>query len=243
MQGHVHWRRRATGILVAFIAPTAVIAQSSDVELEEVVVTAQHVEEDLQKAAISATVASGDELVERGITDTAGLERLVPGISIAANNAYTNYNIRGITSGGVNALSDTSIAVNYNQVSLATPSSASGLYFDLERVELVNGPQGTLYGRNATAGAINVVARKPVLGELNGSMGADVGSYDTFNGRMVVNVPLSERVAMRVAGQSVNHGGYYSDGGSKKKKKKKKKKNQHDRAVRISFSSPSPPGT
>jgi iron complex outermembrane recepter protein len=225
MQGHLHSRRAAKGILFALMAPAAVVAQSVDLELEEVVVTAQHVEEDLQKAAISATVASGDELVERGITDTAGLERLVPGISIAPNNAYTNYNIRGITSGGVNALSDTSIAVNYNQVSLATPSSASGLYFDLERVELVNGPQGTLYGRNATAGAINVVARKPVLGELNGSMGVDLGSYDTFNGRMVVNVPLAERVAMRVAGQSVNHGGYYSDGGS----------NQHDRAVRLSF--------
>ncbi len=155
----------------------------------------------------------------------AGLERLVPGISIAPNNAYTNYNIRGITSGGVNALSDTAIAVNYNGVSLATPSSASGMYFDLERVELVNGPQGTLYGRNATAGAINVVAKRPVLNEFSTTVGADVGNYDIFNARAAVNIPLSENTAMRIAGQTVNHGGYYSDGNS----------NQHDKAARISF--------
>jgi iron complex outermembrane receptor protein len=236
MTRHLHWRFESTGILIALISPVAALAQTSTPlesatsagsgkELKEVIVTAQHVQENLQKAAISVTTATGDTLVTRGINDNSGLERLVPGISIAPNNAYTNYNIRGITSGGVNALSDTAIAVNYNGVSLATPSSASGLYFDLERVELVNGPQGTLYGRNATAGAINVVARKPVLNELSGSVGADVGNYDIFNARAAMNVPLSESMAMRIAGQTANHGGYYSDGNS----------NQHDKAVRVSF--------
>jgi iron complex outermembrane recepter protein len=236
MTRHFHWRFDATSLLIALISPVAALAQSSTQadpstsasngkELEEVIVTTQHMQENLQKAAVSVTVATGENLVLRGINDNAGLERLVPGISIAPNNAYTNYNIRGITSGGVNALSDTAIAVNYNGVSLATPSSASGLYFDLERVELVNGPQGTLYGRNATAGAINVVARRPVLGEFSASVGADAGNYDIFNGRATVNIPLSEKTAMRIAGQTVNHGGYYSDGNS----------NQHDRAARISF--------
>jgi iron complex outermembrane receptor protein len=236
MTRHFRWRFDATSFVIALISPVAALAQSttqpgpstsasSGRELEEVIVTAQHLEENLQKAAISVTTATGDTLVQRGINDNAGLARLVPGISIAANNAYTNYNIRGITSGGVNALSDTAIAVNYNGVSLATPSSASGMYFDLERVELVNGPQGTLYGRNATAGAINVVARKPVLNELSTSVGADVGTYDTFNARATLNIPLSDNTAMRIAGQTVNHGGYYSDGNS----------NQHDKAVRVSL--------
>ncbi|HXC59339.1 MAG TPA: TonB-dependent receptor [Steroidobacteraceae bacterium] len=226
MKGHLHRRLSASGLLVAMVAPATVLAQSAEkVELGEIIVTAQHVEENLQKAAISATIATGDSLIERGIVDTAGLAKLVPGISIAPNNAYTNYNIRGITSGGTNALSDTAIAVNYNEVSLATPSSASGLYYDLERVELVNGPQGTLYGRNATAGAINVVARKPIIGEFSGNIGLDGGNYDSFNGRFALNVPLSGIAAMRIAGQTANHSGYYSDGSS----------NQHDKAVRISF--------
>jgi len=233
MTRHFHWRFEATSVLFALISPIAALAQSStqaepgsnSKELEEVIVTTQHLQENLQKAAVSVTVATGDHLVMRGINDNAGLARLVPGISIAPNNAYTNYNIRGITSGGVNALSDTAIAVNYNGVSLATPSSASGLYFDLERVELVNGPQGTLYGRNATAGAINVVAKRPVLGEFSASVGADAGNFDIFNGRGTVNIPLSEKTALRIAGQTINHGGYYSDGNS----------DQHDRAARISF--------
>ena len=236
MARHVYGRFDASCILVALISPVAAFAQSAaqaesstsaggSKELEEVIVTAQHLEENLQKAAISATTATGDTLVQRGINDNAGLERLVPGISITPNNAYTNYNIRGITSGGVNALSDTAIAVNYNGVALATPSSASGMYYDLERVELVNGPQGTLYGRNATAGAINVVAKRPVIGEFSTTLGADVGNYNIFNGRATMNIPLSDNTALRIAGQTANHSGYYSDGNS----------DQHDRAVRVSF--------
>ena len=232
MKGQFERRLGATCVLVACVSPVTLMAAqpaspaaASEVQLEEVTVTAQHVEENLQKSAISATVATGDTLIDRGINDNAGLAKLVPGISIAANNAYTNYNIRGITSGGVNALSDTAIAINYNQVSLATPSSASGLYFDLERVELVNGPQGTLYGRNATAGAINVVARKPILGEFSGNFGADFGNYSQLNVRSAFNIPLTDTMAMRIAGQTVEHSGYYSDGGS----------DQDDKAVRISF--------
>jgi iron complex outermembrane receptor protein len=232
MKGHLERRLGATCVLVACAAPATVMAAqpappaaAESVVLEEVVVTAQHVEENLQKSAISAIVATGDTLIDRGINDNAGLAKLVPGISIVPNNAYTNYNIRGITSGGVNALSDTAIAVNYNQVSLATPSSASGLYYDLERVELVNGPQGTLYGRNATAGAINVVARRPTLGEFNGTVGADFGNFSALNVRGAFNIPLTDTIAMRIAGQTVEHSGYYSDGGS----------DQNDKAVRISF--------
>jgi iron complex outermembrane receptor protein len=229
MKAHLQRRLDATAVLVAFCAPAAVFAQSTaattTVELGEVIVTAQHVEENLQKAAISATIATGDTLIERGIVDTAGLSRLVPGITIAPNNAYTNYNIRGITSGGTNALSDTAIAVNYNGVSLAFPSSASGLYYDLERVELVNGPQGTLYGRNATAGAINVVARRPDLNGFSGNVGLDVGNYSIVNGRLAMNIPLTGTSAMRIAAQTANHSGYYSDGNS----------NQHDKAVRLSY--------
>jgi iron complex outermembrane receptor protein len=227
------FRRRlvATTILAALSAPavgfaaTAPVAAAGSAELEEVVVTAQHVTENLQRAAISATVTTGENMVTRGIFDVSGLARLVPALTITPNNGYTNYNIRGVTSGGVNAFSDTAVAVNYNQVSLAFPSSAAGLYYDLERVELLNGPQGILYGRNATAGAVNVVARKPTLRERNGYVGADYGNYDQFNARFGLNLPLGEKVAVRIAGQTVNRDGLFSDGGS----------NVHDKAIRASI--------
>ncbi|MGZ3273941.1 MAG: TonB-dependent receptor [Caulobacteraceae bacterium] len=228
-----HLRRRlvATSILGALVAPAAAFAQPAAApaapagQLEEIVVTAQHVTENLQRAAVSATVAQGPELVTRGINDTAGLSKLVPGITITPNNGYTNYNIRGITSGGTNAFSDSSIAVNYNQVALVFPSSASGLYFDLDQVELLNGPQGILFGRNSTAGAVNIVARKPQFNGFNGNVGLDLGDYNRVNARLVVNIPLSDKVAVRVAAQSVNHSGYYKDGSS----------DQHDNAVRASL--------
>jgi iron complex outermembrane receptor protein len=228
-----HLRRRlvATTILAALAAPISAFAAdaaapaAAENELEEVVVTAQHVAENLQRAAISATVATGETLITRGIVDTAGLARLVPGLTITPNNGYTNFNIRGITSGGTNAFSDTGVAVNYNQVSLAFPSSASGLYYDLERVELLNGPQGILYGRNATGGAINVVAKKPDLGSFSGNVGLDYGNYKQVNARFAVNVPVNDKVAVRLAGQTVNHAGYWSDGSS----------NQHDKAIRASI--------
>jgi outer membrane receptor protein involved in Fe transport len=223
-------RRRliATTFLAAMSAPVAAFAAAAPAQetaLEEIVVTAQHVTENIQKAAISATVTTGENMVTRGIFDVSGLARLVPALTITPNNGYTNYNIRGVTSGGTNAFSDTGVAVNYNQVSLAFPSSAAGLYYDLERVELLNGPQGILYGRNATAGAVNVVARKPTFGDrISGYVGADFGNYDQINGRLAVNMPLSDKVAVRVAAQSVNRGGLYSDGSS----------NVHDNAIRAS---------
>lgn len=229
MTRHLRRRLPAAIALLSAVASAAASAQSTTAPdgsaLEEVIVTAQHVSENLQRAAISVTIATGDSLIERGIVDTAGLAKLVPGITIAPNNAYTNYNIRGITSGGTNALSDTAIAVNYNGVSLAFPSSASGLYYDLERVELVNGPQGTLYGRNATAGAINVVARRPDFDAFSADFGVDMGSYHLGNARGAVNIPLSENSGLRIAGQTANHSGYYSDGNG----------NQHDKALRVSY--------
>jgi iron complex outermembrane receptor protein len=230
-----HLRRRlvATTILAALSAPVAAFAQSAatpaptggENQLAEIVVTAQHVTENLQKAAISVTAATGDTLIRRGIEDTASLSKLVPGLNITPNVGYTNFNIRGITSGGSTALSDPSIAVNYNQVFLAFPSSASGLYYDLERVELVNGPQGILYGRNSTAGAINVVAKRPTFGGLDGNIGVDYGNYNQINARGAVNIPINDKMAFRIAAQTVNHDGYYSDGTS----------DQHDNAGRISF--------
>jgi len=110
-----------------------------------------------------------------------------------------------------NAFSGPLIAVNINGVYLATPTTFRGLFYDLDRVELLKGPQGTLYGRNATGGAINIIPARPTF-NLGGTAGVTLGDYSHFDANAALNVPLSDQVAIRVAGQHAKHKGYMSLG-------------------------------
>jgi iron complex outermembrane receptor protein len=102
--------------------------------------------------------------------------------------------------------------VNLDGVPLGRPTGVQGLFFDLERVEVLKGPQGTLYGRNATGGAVNIITARPKLGETSGYANFTYGNYDTINLNGAVNLPLSENTALRVAGQWSKRDGTYSDG-------------------------------
>jgi len=130
--------------------------------LEDVVVTAQRRSEDVQHTALSVTAVSGDQLERRGISQTGDLSSLTAGLQVQPSGGpYTTFAVRGVSQLGGNAFADPTVAVNINGVYLATPTVIHGLYLDVDRVEILKGPQGTLYGRNATAGAINVISAKP----------------------------------------------------------------------------------
>ncbi|RYE00851.1 MAG: TonB-dependent receptor, partial [Sphingomonadales bacterium] len=132
-------------------------AQQDPAGLEEIVVTAQRREENLQRAAVSVTAVSGEALATRGVTTAAALTQVAPALQVSpAAGPYTVFTIRSVSNFGGNAFSDPAIAVNLSGVYLATPTAVQGLFYDLERVEVLKGPQGTLYGRNATGGAINI---------------------------------------------------------------------------------------
>ena len=96
------------------------------------------------------------------------------------------------------------------RISLVVPSIASHFY-DLERVEVLKGPQGTLYGRNATGGAVNLITKRPDLEEISGYVSTDIGDYDKIQIEGAVNVPLSETFAARISAISVDRDGYMSD--------------------------------
>lgn len=182
--------------------------------LGTIIVTAQRRSEDVQHAALSITAITGDTLKDKGVTDTDAIARTTVGIEIQPSSGpYTTFAIRSVSSLSGNAFADPAVAVNFNGVYLATPTTFRGLYYDLDRVEILKGPQGTLYGRNATAGAINIIAKRPNF-EFGGNVGVDVGNYGHFDFNGALNIPLGDTVALRVAGQRAKHNGYMSDGTS-----------------------------
>src|SRR5271165_1867183 len=193
----------ASGIGLSASAPAeATQASSTEAQpagLEEIVVTAQRREENLQHAAISVTAVSGAELSDAGAIKVQDLTQLVPSLQVTtAAGPYPLFYMRGVGNFNGNGFSDSAVAYNLDGVYIARPSSTQGNFYDLSRVEVLKGPQGTLYGRNATGGAINVITNKPT-DEFTGEATIDFGNYDTKNINAVLNVPFSPTVAARLA--------------------------------------------
>ncbi len=188
-------------------------AETDNAGISDIIVTAQRREENLQKAAIAVSAVSPDQLVRGGVTDPTQLTNLVPSLQIAkAAGPYALFYLRGVGNFNANALSDSAIAFNLDGVFVARPSSTGGVLYDIDRIEVLKGPQGTLYGRNATGGAINIITRKPELGKLGGDVSVSYGNHDAIQFNGALNAPLGARAAVRVAGQYVKHDGYMTDG-------------------------------
>jgi iron complex outermembrane receptor protein len=195
-------------------APEGASEEGDADTLPSIVVTAQRRSEDVQKAALSITAVSGREIERRGLSSTEELGTLTAGLQVNPSaGPYTTFSVRSVSSLSGNAFADPAVAANINGVYLATPTVIHGLYYDLERVEILKGPQGTLYGRNATAGAINIIPNRPKF-TFGASASADIGNFDRVNVGGMLNVPLSDTVAFRVAGQRVRRDGFMSDGTS-----------------------------
>jgi iron complex outermembrane receptor protein len=220
-------------VALALLGSTA-DAQSSDPSaaetaapgLEEIIVTAQRREESLQKAAVPVSAVSGETLRDSGIFKPTELSALFPSLQISTSaGPYNLFYLRGVGNFNGNALSDAAVAFNVDGVYLGRPSSTSGFFYDLERIEVVKGPQGTLYGRNATGGAINVITHAADLNELSGGVSAEVGNYDALRFDGFINVPLGEIAAVRAAAVYAEHDGYMESGGD----------DQEDTAGRLAF--------
>ena len=198
-------------------SPTAAApgASSGSGALEEVVVTAQRRSEDIQKAAVAVSSVSASTLIDAGVTDTQELSYVVPSLQVkSAAGPYPLFYMRGIGNFNGNGLSDSAIAFNVDGVYVGRPSSTGGFFYDLDRVEVLKGPQGTLYGRNATGGAINVITKAPELGYLGGYAIGSYGNYNSLNLQGAVNIPLGDATAVRFSGEYLKHDPYLSDGTS-----------------------------
>jgi iron complex outermembrane receptor protein len=181
--------------------------------LEEIRVTAQRRSQDSQHVPIPIAVLPGILVRNAGVSKPQELTYLVPALQVASTNApYSAYYLRGVGNFTGNSLQDSAVAFNYDGVFIGRSSSTQGFFYDLERIEVLKGPQGTLYGRNATGGAINVLPRTPVLGDTSAELFIALGNEGTLQAEGAANLPLGERQALRVAGNRVRHDGYLDDG-------------------------------
>lgn len=186
--------------------------------LEEIVVTAQRKTESSQRAAIALDVVSATALQNAGVVSSATLNAAVPSLYISkAGGTNTSYFIRGVGNFSNNGYTDPAVAFNVDGVYYGRPGSTIGAFYDLERIEVLKGPQGTLYGRNATGGAVNVLPAKPVPGQFSAKASLGYGNYNAIDAEAAVNIPLGPDGALRVSGKLVDRDGYNDDGTSDEK--------------------------
>jgi iron complex outermembrane receptor protein len=171
--------------------------------VDEIVVTVERRAQDLQKVPSLAQALSGDDLKGAGVgADLRKLGVAVPGLSIANQEGNLEVFIRGVGSTNNTEIGDPAAATYLNGVYVPRPRGIGGQFFDLERVEILKGPQGTLRGRNAVAGALNIIARRPELGSSGGYLEAEFGSFASKVFEGAFNLPIGEKLALRASGYS-----------------------------------------
>ncbi len=188
-------------------------AQSGESAGNAIVVTADRREQTLQDFAGTAFAISGEDLSALGVQNITDLQNQVPGLSVANNQGNVEVYIRGIGSSNNTELGDPAAAFHFDGVNIPRPSGIGSAFHDIERVEVNVGPQGTLRGRNATAGSINAISFKPGLGVTEVAVEAEYGNFNNRALRGVLNVPLGDTVAVRFSGLYQANDSYYDNVG------------------------------
>jgi iron complex outermembrane receptor protein len=201
----------STASLLTLVLAGGAQAQSSgdQIGVEEIVVTAQKRSENIQAVPISITAFTQQRLEARGFSGVKDLNGLAPGLQIKGADAGANPKIfvRGIGVNDVNPSSPSSVGVYADGVYIGSPIAQSGQFYDLERIEVLRGPQGTLYGRNTTGGAINIIGKRPTF-TARGDASLEAGSYGYVRVEGGVGGPLvDEKLAFRLAALGVRSDG------------------------------------
>jgi iron complex outermembrane recepter protein len=198
----------ASTALVALAAATP--SQAQQLALEEIVVTAQKRSQNLQQIPISITAISGDELDRIDLNEIQDIAIQTPSLEFSRAGGEAQLYIRGIGTNIFGVTVDPSVAVNQDGVYLARTQMGLTQFLDVERVEVLRGPQGTLYGRNATGGAINLISRKP-SDEVEGYAQANVGNFGRYEFAGAVSAPLSDTIKTRLAARFIEDDGFTKD--------------------------------
>ena len=174
--------------------------QEEDVLLfEEVVITAQKRSENLQDVPVAITGLGESRINDSGFDEVSDLQLLVPSLQFSNFGPVAFVSMRGVGFDNTTAGGDPSVTLHLDDVYIGRPVGTLFTAFDTQRVEALRGPQGTLYGRNATGGAINLITKKPEE-DFSGKVDASVGNYDSFRLRGAVNMPVSDTLQTRVVG-------------------------------------------
>lgn len=191
------------------IAGTANAQSQEDTQLEEVIVTAQLRAQDPIEVPFALTAYNGEFLDGLGVQDFEELSAFVPGL-IVQNQSPNNpgFVIRGITSDSTGASDEPRVSIYQDGVSISRAPGAFVELFDIERVEVAKGPQSTLYGRGALIGAVNVIQNKADIDGFEGEARLGIGNLDYLMGELMLNLPVGNTAAVRLAGRVKSRGGY-----------------------------------
>ncbi|MEQ8936016.1 MAG: TonB-dependent receptor, partial [Amphiplicatus sp.] len=187
--------------------PTESDRAASRVGIDQIVVTAEKREENLQDSAIAISAFEGDALEDRGIDDISNLQSYVPGLHVGQEQDGFKISLRGIGLQGTSSISDPGVAFYIDNFYIPRPSGGSAVFYDIDRIEVLRGPQGTLYGRNATGGVVNVISNEPSF-DYEGQVGASYGARNMWEVRGTANVPLSDSVTTRFSVVRTEEDGY-----------------------------------
>jgi outer membrane receptor protein involved in Fe transport len=203
----------ASALALTLFAPMA-FAQEEEApddarRLGTVTVTTQKVEQSIQDVPIAVSAFDEDALEKMQLTGGPDLLKAIPNSAFTAGNfGGFNFRVRGIGNDAVAQSSDAGVGVHQNDVPLGANRLLEAEFFDMERVEVLRGPQGTLYGRNATGGVFNAITAKPVLEEWRGNATVTIGNYGTLKYRGMINVPIGDKIAVRLAGNKLQRDGF-----------------------------------
>ena len=209
----------SSAALVAFMAAAPAFAQQApQAETEgaiagEIVVTAAKRSENLQSVPISISAIGGDALAKSRITNVDSLVTKVANLQISSTVGDNTpiFALRGVSMSDFSLNQSSPVATYYDEVYKGNFAFLGVSMYDLERVEVLRGPQGTLYGKNTTGGAVNLISRDAKLGEVNGYLTAGYGNYNRVDVNGAVNVPLGEKAALRVAGTFARADGWFKN--------------------------------
>ncbi|MGQ3102125.1 MAG: TonB-dependent receptor [Sphingopyxis solisilvae] len=202
-----------TSILAMAVATPAAAQSSAETERDafggEIVVTAQRQSERLQDVPIAVSAFSSEALEAQQIKTPSDLQLTLPNVTFTKTNfTGASFTIRGIGDLCVGTTCDSATAIHLNGDPLFSTRLFETEFYDLERVEVLRGPQGTLFGRNATSGVVNVITAKPRLGTFQAAAEGEYGNYNSIKGKGMVNIPIGDNMAFRLAGIYLNRDGY-----------------------------------
>ena len=199
---------RSLTIASVLLLSTA-LAAPAFAQIEEVVVTAQKKSEDIQTVPIAISAFTAQDLAAKQIVGFKDIQFNMPSVTVT-NGTFgaSNFAIRGIGSGAVSTSGDAGVSINQDEVYLANDTVTADNYFDLKGIEVLRGPQGTLFGQNATGGAVSITTNKPELDAFSANLEGTYGNYSDEEVRAMVNIPIvTDQLAVRVAAYWQNRDG------------------------------------
>ncbi len=204
----IHRRTSTAWLGAMLLSMSAGSALAADAGIEEVIVTAQRTSESIQDVPIAVTALTGEMLEDKGIINPSDLQMTAPNVSFTSTNfGGSSFSIRGIGRLVISASADSGVSTHVNEIALDTNLNAIE-FFDVERVEMLRGPQGTLYGRNATGGSINMITRMPEFEKVDGFVDVELGDYEHRRVKGAINIPFSDSMGIRIAGFDLERDGY-----------------------------------